>query len=771
MIADVIQKSYRFLVGYPKIFLILLLVLTALGSLGYSRLPIETSVESLIIENDPDLLFYEKFKAQFGEDEFLVVAFAGPEIFSAKTLAWITEKNEELERIEEVREVVSLTTVEDIVGSDYDFIIRPLVEELPDTPEGFLHIRQRALDNPLIHGSLISNDGLASLFLIRTVPHPGDEGYDARLIEQVKSHFQQDVEMPSGLEWHLAGWLVTDVNMAGYMNRDMAIFMPITYLLLIVLLWFFLRNGYAVCISVIHISLCLTWTMAFLYLVGGAMSPMTSILTPLMMALALSDCVHIFSDFLKQERSSQNVVDSMGKTLERLMVPCFLTSLTTAIGFASLVVSDIPPIRHFGLAAACGMMTEFVLLVTVLPLGVWFLRRRPGLLKKRKNSHAGGFYGGAVLSRLVSRRPLHVLVVAAALVVLSLVGITRLKVETNLIEYFKKDSSVYQDTRFVDEHFEGVNTLEVSFLSPIPDAFKDPVNLQILEEVAAYLETQPDINRTTTVADFLKQMNRAFHGDREEAYVLPNSKEMAAQYLLLYDGDELENFIDTDYRWARLSAQINEHRSTVLKQRIEDLQAFLQYRFAESGLNIVVTGKTMLVNKLVKSIVDSQVQSLALACGVIFAILFIVFRSISLGLLSLVPNTLPIVFNLGLMGWLGIPLNTATAIISAVAIGIAVDDTIHLIHQYQEERRNGVNRHPAVLASLKKKGGAMVVTSLILMGGFGVLVLSSFVPTIQFGFLCSMIMLFTLACDLLVLPALILVSKKAIAPAHEVDPQ
>lgn len=767
MIAGIVEKQYNLLIKFPKTLVFIILIFSLACGFLYSRLPVETSVESLIIENDPDLLFYEKFKEQFGEDEFLVVAFSNPRIFSEETLTWIAEQTESLEKIAEVREVVSLTNVEDIVGSDFDFIIRPLVAEMPASVDGFLQIRQRALDNPLIRGSLVANDGKSALFLIRTTPHPGDETYDVRLIDQVRDHFEKHAPTLPELEWHLAGWLVTDVSMASYMNRDMALFMPLTFLLLVLLLWLFLRNGYAVLISVSMITLCLVWAMAFLYLVGGAMSPMTSILTPLIMALALSDCVHIFSHFLRQERTSSNIMEVMGQTMARMTVPCFLTSLTTAIGFASLAVSDIPPIRHFGLAAAGGMMAEFILSVTVLPLGVWFLRHRPGLLKKRSAARSGRLGGGKVLGRLVSRHPLAILVTSVGLVVLSIVGISRLQVETNLIEYFKKGSAVYQDTRFVDEHLGGVNTLEISFLSPVPGAFKDPVNLQVLEEVAAYLESQPDISRTTTVADFLKQMNRAFHGEREEAYVLPDSLEMAAQYLLLYDGEELVNFVDNDYRWARLSAQISEHRSSVLKQRIEDLQEFLRHRFGKSGLEIVVTGKTMLVNKLVQNIVDSQVQSLALACGVIFAILLVVFRSISLGLLSLVPNILPIVFNLGLMGWLGIPLNTATAIISAVAIGIAVDDTIHFIHQYQEELRNGLSPHPAVLAALEKKGRAIVGTSLILMGGFGVLVLSSFVPTIQFGFLCSMIMLFALVSDLFVLPALILVSKKALAPANE----
>ncbi len=762
MVTTLIRRAYRLLVGYPKVLLSVIGLITVLGGIGYSRLPIETSVESLIIENDPDLLFYEKFKDQFGEDEFLVVAFSGPEIFSAETLQWISDRTEALEGIVEVREVVSLTNVEDIVGSDYDFIIRPLVEEMPTTAEGFTRIRQRALDNPLIRGGLVANDGQAALYLIRTVPHPGDETYDARLIKQVQAHFAQDPGAPPGLEWHLAGWLVTDVNMAGYMNHDMAVFMPLTYLLLIVLLWYFLRNGYAVFISVIVITTCLVWTLALLYLVGGAMSPMTSILSPLMMALALSDCVHIFLDFLKQDRTAEDVVTVMGRTMERQAVPCFLTSLTTAIGFASLVVSDIPPIRHFGLAAAGGMVAEFVLSVTVLPLGVWLFRRRPGLRKKGPPARKGGFFGGALLNRMVTRHTLAVLLGTAALVILSVIGITRLQVETNLIEYFKKSSEVYRDTHFVDTHLGGVNTLEISFFASEAEAFKEPANLQMLEEVAAYLETQPDISRTTTVADFLKQMNQAFHGDRKEAYVLPESREMAAQYLLLYDGDELANFIDTDYRWARLSAQISEHRSSVLKERIEDLQVFLRERFANSGMEIVVTGKTSLVNKLVGNIVDSQVQSLALACGIIFAVLFVVFRSTALGGLAVIPNVLPIIFNLGLMGCLGIPLNTATAIISAIAIGIAVDDTIHYVHQYQEERRGGMERSAAALTAMEKKGGAMVSTSLILVIGFGVLVLSSFVPTIQFGFLCAMIMLTALLSDLLVLPAMLMLGKNKI---------
>ncbi|MEJ2200098.1 MAG: hypothetical protein P8X63_03655, partial [Desulfuromonadaceae bacterium] len=211
MLQRLLDRNSRAVFKYPLHYLTVLVLLTGLFGYFYAQLPVETSVESLIIENDPDLLFYEKFKAQFGEDEFLVVAFTGPEIFSAETLTWIAQKNDELESIEEVREVVSLTTVEEIIGTDYDFIVQPLVEQGPETPEGLLHIRQRALDNPLIDGALVSNDGSSALFLIRTESHPGDESYDARLVEKVHRYFADDAGASPGIEWHLAGWLVTDV--------------------------------------------------------------------------------------------------------------------------------------------------------------------------------------------------------------------------------------------------------------------------------------------------------------------------------------------------------------------------------------------------------------------------------------------------------------------------------------------------------------------------------------------------------------------------------
>ncbi|MDL1967687.1 MAG: MMPL family transporter [Deltaproteobacteria bacterium] len=754
-----INKYCDMLFKYPKSILSIIIIITIGCSFLYSKLPVETSVESLIMENDPDLLFYNAYKEQFGEDEFIVIAFSNPDLFTPYFLKFIQNLTEKLEAIEEVKEVISLTNVENIIGSENDFFVEPLFEEVPDDAAIIEIIKQKALNNPLINGNILSADANTSLFVIRTQSHPDDETYDARLIKKVEQVLENQQKKFRPEKFHLAGWLVTDVNMSGYMNKDMAKFMPLTYLFIIGLLFFLLRNFWAVFLSMINVSICLLWTMAVLYMTGGAMSPMTAILPPLIMALTVSDSVHIFTEFLKNDRSKTGLPLLMRKTIQHLSVPCFLTSLTTAAGFASLYVSDIPPIRHFGLAAAGGMMIEFFLSMTIIPIGIFFVRNSKSLKKTSRQQSRWIYRITSQIARLIPKAKFFICGISILLTVLSIWGALKIKVETNLIEYFRQSSPVYQDAMFVDKKAGGVNTLEISFQGKKTDTFLMPENLKFIEALSHYLRNMPEIEKVTSINDFLKQMNKSWHNENPDYYRLPDSKSMTAQYLLLYGGDDLYNFIDTEYRWARLTARVTEHSSRKLKVYIESLNEFIKENLNNSGLEIKITGKTYLVNKLVKSIVDSQIESLSLAFLIIFGVLFIVFRSFSIGLLSIIPNTLPILFNLGLMWIVGIPLNTATAIISAVAIGIAVDDTIHFLNQYQLEKKKGSSINKACIASIEKKGVPMITTSLILTGGFGILVLSSFVPTAQFGFLCSAIMLFALISDIVILPAIIMLKK------------
>ncbi len=387
MMTELIVKNCRNIFIRPWLYLAILIFTTCFFGYFYITLPTETSVESLVIDNDPDLAFYETFKEQFGEDEFLVVGFSAPDVFSQDILRYIKEQTNKIEALKEVEEVISLTNAEDFIGSENSFIVRPLIEQIPTTDRAREIVRKQAMDNLLIKGNLVSKESTAALFFIRPQSSlPSDTTYDARLIKKVRQIFDEPSPEFANIDYHMAGWLVTDVSLSTYMERDLARLMPLTYCLLIILVWFFLRNRWAVFLTMLNVTVALIWTLAILNLIGGAMNPITSILPPLIMALVVSDSIHFFVDFFKRDRSKEKLTEIILRTIKVLALPCFLTSLTTAIGFASLGISDIPPIRHFGLAAALGMMAEFILSMTIIPLGIYFLRNKVSLQQAPKRS-------------------------------------------------------------------------------------------------------------------------------------------------------------------------------------------------------------------------------------------------------------------------------------------------------------------------------------------------------------------------------------------------
>jgi len=756
MIQNLVDKNSQAIFKHPLLYLYILILLTGFFSYFYVTLPTETSLESLIFKSDPDLIFYENFKEQFGENELLVVGFTTTDVFTPKILSFIDEQTKKLERLENVDEVISLSNVENIVGSDNDFLVQQLVEKIPTTRQEQEQIRKYALESSLIGGSLVSLNSRATLFIIRPINRPENPVSDAELVEQVEQIFSKAQQQWPEFEPHYAGGIRTRLSLAQSTNRDMLTFMPLTYLLLIIFVSVTLRNRWLVFLAILNVSLCLIWTLAILNLIGGAMGPMTSILPPLIMALAVSDSIHIFTDFLRQDRQQKPLTVAIRSTLNILAVPCFLTSLTTAIGFLSLGISDIPPICYFGLASATGMIIEFALSMTVIPLGLYYLRNKASL-KQAPTVQSGILhkhlkkFGLALPSY---RKPL--LVGSCILVILSIFAATQIVVETNLLEYFKKTSPTYKDARFVDQHLGGTETLEISIQTAELDTLLEPEVLISIQKIEEFLLKQPIVSNVASLNDFYREMNKAFHGNDQQWFILPDSRELAAQYLLLYDGKDIDNVLDPAHQWAHVSARINVHSSKKIKKLIEDLQSYIDTNIQGTYVEIRLTGQALIANKLIDYIISSQVKSLVLAFVLIFLVMFKIFKSFKIGLISLIPNTLPILFNFAIMGIFDIPLNSATAIIAAVAIGIAVDDTIHFIHAYQSQKQLNVHTEQAIQYVIIHKGVPIISTSLILAGGFGILLVSSFIPTIQFGLLVSLIMIFAILSDLLVLPCLFL---------------
>lgn len=750
-----LRFSFEAVCNHPRIFLLcsIIFALCFMAFLPYTKTV--DNVDYFTPKDDPDVRFYDGFKGVFGNDEFFIIAFEEDDIFTTKNLNLIKNITDQLETLEEVRKVKSLTNVDDTIGAADYFEVTRFLEEIPEDERELQARKNQAVTNPLYARNLISLDARTAAIVVLTYDRPEDDDYRTRLISKVNDILQP--YRAAGEKFSLAGWTTTNLSLAQYMKKDVATFIPITYVMITLMIFLFFKSLRLTVLALANISICMGSTMGLLGMTGITLNNVTTIVPPLIMALALSDTVHIFSHM--EKRVLEEFPDprkALASVLNKVVLPCFLTTLTTAIGFLSLVTSSIPPIRDFAYIASAGMLFEFLYSFFFLPPLVLFFspekvyleyQTRKGMtqLLHRLNDFIQGNYR-------------YVIAAGAALVILASSWATQIKVETNLLEYFKSDSPVRNSIAFVEERLGGVGSLDISLQATDKDAFKEPANLTVINQIQAYIQSLPGIDVTTSFCDFIKDMNESFHDEDPAYYTIPDSRKMVSQYLLLYDSEEIEDFINSTYDHARIAARISEHSSAAQAALIDKINEYLE-TIDHPGLEIRITGRAKQDVNIIDTLVKGQVYSLGLAAAIIAVIMFIVLRSFAIGFLSLIPNLFPIVLNFGIMGAAGIHLNTATALIAAVALGIAVDDTIHFLSEYKVRRAEKATVSDALKLVILTKGRAIFSSSLILCIGFGVLVLSRFVPTVNFGMLSAIIMLTALIGDVVLLPAIISLKK------------
>jgi predicted RND superfamily exporter protein len=711
------------------------------------------NVDYFTIEDDPDVAFYKTIKDTFGDDEFFVIAFSSPQMFTAPLLRMIATITKELEAIPEVGEVQSLANVDYIHGAEEYFEVRPFLEHIPDDETGLGILRQQALDNPLYVGNLVSMDGSTTAIVVSPKTHGAEDGsFRKRLLEQTKTLLHSHRGLVD--QFHMAGWTMTNFSLSQYMKSDVATFIPLTYLFITVTIWLTFRNLRLTLLALANISICTGVTMGLFPLLGITLNNVTTIVPPLVMALALTDTVHIFSHLDKNLLArSQSPSEALQTVLKRVLIPSFVTSLTTAVGFISLVLSDIPPIKEFGYVASLGMVFEFLFSFLLLPPLMLLCKPEKIFVHDSKDKGFSAFLTG--LSDFVQSCPRRIAAVAALLLLGSLWAASTIKVETNLLEYFKPSSTLRQELEHVESHLSGVGTVDISLQAQERDAFRDPTNLAIVERVQSFAKTLPGVDRTISFVDFMKDMNKSFHDENQKFYRIPDSRELVSQYLLLYDSGDMDDFITTEYDHARILIRISEHSSAGQARIINALRSFIDQN-ENNGLQIRVTGRAVQDVNTIDALVQGQVQSLAMAAGVISLIMILAMRSLAIGFLSLIPNMVPIILNFGIMGAFGIPLNTSTALISVIGLGIAVDDTIHFLTEYKLRRTEKMSIPETLRRVTVDKGMGISSSTVILFFGFSVLMLSNFVPTMSFGFLSAVIMITAWIGDMIVLPAVVL---------------
>lgn len=743
---------------------------------------VDGSYEAYFDPRDPAYLAYQQFREDFGSDEVSYVLYEAPGrelgAFDLEVMRKIAHLTEALEdEVPFVYEVTSLANAELMVGVEDGIEIHELAEDFPETQEALLAARERMLAKPLLVGGVVSGDGRYGAIMIemdRSSTDPLDEirldpeGGDAlsNLYPQATDDAIREILSRSeydGIVFHHSGDVPLNAVFNTVIAEESIVLGLATAAVIALVLLFFFRSVVGVLAPTIVVQMSVVACMALIAVIGWKLDLSFSSVPTLLTAIGVAHSVHVLSEFRARFVGGADRREALVETLYLVGTPCLLTSVTTAIGFGAMSFVPIKSIAHMGSYSAFGVMMAFFLSMTVLLALLSFGRRTPRTTPTaRQRMHAKG---GRVVHGLLTataaftiRWRRAILAFALVLLLFSLAGITQVVVDANWLDDFSDDLPVKRTTLRIDEVMGGVTNLILLFDAGRPEAIKEPAALAEVDRLQRWADEQDLVRKTYSIVDILKDLNQTFHADDPAHHRLPDTRNLVAQYLLLYEsagGGETDEYVSSDYRRARLELRLRLDTTSKTAALVRELEAELARRPLEAT-TMELTGIGALWLKLLDYIIASQIQGFLLAFGIIAVLMCLLFRSVVTGAIAMLPNLSPILLTLGIMGWAGILLDYSKAAIAAVALGIAVDDTIHLLSRFRHEFHRCGSYAEALSAAIVDVGRALVITSVALVLGFLVLMGSVLDSMATQGLLLATTIVTALLADFLLMPALVL---------------
>lgn len=752
------SRVFGFISNRPWLVLALLIAVTLLsiGSLvdlqtGEFRLEMDLSANRLLPAGDEHKKFYDFARKVFGSDETMLVAVHAEDVFSRENLERIGRLTERLAAVDGVHHVVSLTNALNVTGTEDGIDIRPFAAEMPDSPEAAREIRRAVLGNPVYAGNLVSKDGHTAALIIHFMDF-SDREFIARGIDDRVAEISREEAGDSEI-WLTGGPHVKAAQIR-YTLSDLTRSLPLIVAVLALVLAFSFRTARGVVLPLLTVVMALIWTMAIAAWIGRSLNVVTVLIPPLLLILGLAYSVHVVSayyDALRASPESGNR-EATQMALEHVWLPVALTGLTTAVGFAAIALSPLQAVAEFGVLSLVGVVATVVASLSAPPalLAVLPVPRRRGSVDGGPADGFSRFAERAAGFNLRRRR--GILIASGLVAAIAALALTQLRVGADGIRGFAADAPVRRDFEAVNRQLEGANAFSVVLRSEHAGAFKEPETLNVVAAFQLWLESQAEIGGTSSLVEYMKLINRAFHADDPAYLAIPKSRRLASQLMFFGANEELDGFVDHRYQLSNIRVRAN----VIDTERVNDLVERIETRMLEfpEHLTGVVTGNPILINRLVDDIVWGQAYSLGLALVLIYGILSLMFLSFQTGLIALIPNVLPIAAYFGALGLTGVPLNPATSLIAPMALGIAIDDTIHYFTHFNREAKRLADERSATVTSLVAVGRPVTYTSIAICLGFLVLTMSDLRNYVQVGALGAFTLGFAWLVDFTLTPAL-----------------
>ena len=735
----------------------------------------DNSYENYFDPDDTAYTAYEQYREDFGSDEVSYILYEVPGAehgpFDLEAMRQIAELTERIEsEVPFVYEADSPANAELTIGVEDGIEIRKLTDEFPETQEELLALREQFLAKPLLVGGLISEDAKYGAIIVdmdrSSTDPPEDIIWDPEKGEELENLYPQvtDAALESLLAEYpdITFYHSGDVPMNAFFNRvivnESMTLQGMTSLLIALVLLVVFRSFVGAFAPIVGVFVTVIFVTAFIAVMGWKLGISFSSTPTLLTAIGVAHAVHIFSEFRLRFAELRDRRAALVDTVRLVGVPCLLTAVTTAVGFASLGTTPIPAIARGGIYQAFGVLIAFFISLTLLMAILSFGRKEPrsAAVSQESDLQRRVLLG---VARFDQRYRVAILASFGAFFIACVVGLVQVVPDSNWLDDFHEDTPLRLVTEKADSVMGGVTNIIFLFDAGEAEAIKEPAALRELERVQQTIDGFDGANRKTySIVDILKDLNQAFHGGDPAYYIAcPRARELVAQYLLLYEmsgGEQAEEYVSSDYRRATVEVRIALGRTSKTGEIVDHVNGTLAANPLEATTS-ELTGIGALWLKLMDYIVSSQTQGFLTAFGVIAVLMVLIFRSFSVGMISMVPNLAPAIVGLGVMGWLDIPLDYNKVSIAGIALGIAVDDTIHLMIRYRYEFQRLGNYQAALEAAMSDVGRALIITSVALVIGFSALLGSQLASQATYGMLLSATILTALVADFLLMPALI----------------
>ena len=745
----------RWIADHPVVAVAVVVAATILLGLQLPRLRIDESSEGLMVQRDPARQFYEQAKQRFGSDNHTIVLIKADDVFTPAVLTSVKRLSDALGRLPSVSRVESLTTVKNLKGEGDALTTDPLIGDVvPESPDALARLRADALGSRLLVGNVVAANARATAIAVYVEPPPGDLTFNQRFVASVDTLIAR--ERRSGLTIFQTGGPFTKATYARYLEDDQTTVIPLGMAVLLVTLFLAFRMVQGVVIPVVTAVVSIIWGLGLMALAGIPITILTAIVPSLLLAIGFTEDVHMIAEYHRLLEAGHAKLSAIHHMLEESATPILVTTGTTVLGFGSLIFTDIPLLIQFGWASSMALTANFVATMLLLPvmLRVFGIPRR--VRERALPAGAGSTSIPRLMERLadvILRWRLPIFAASGVLVVLSLLGWYSMRVNTDLIGFFPEKSEIR--TRIQDLHasLAGGLAFYVVVDTGREDGVKDPATLKTIARLQDFLAETRQIDKSVSLADYVRRMHREMHGGDPAFEVVPDRPDLIAQYLLMLEGPELAKFVDFNASGANIVARHNLSGSGDLSALLKKLDAWVAAN-VPSSLVVRATGETILFNNASDFMAINEVTSFAWTLLVIGLVHTLLFMSIKAGVLSLIPNVVPILCLFGVMGALGIPLNTSTALIATIAIGIAVDDTVHHMVTYSRQLKIHHDQRLAMIETLRTQGRPIIYVSIALAASFLTLLASKFTPTAQFGLLAAFVMLSAMVAELVLAPLL-----------------